>query len=128
MPFALPCINLNSRLKPYTPQTQTLHSMDSIWSIITNVYNTKSWPFNLHINLNLKCITQIMFCYTFYIAVNSFYNHFHFSSILITFLFVSHFLVTIHFSKKYHSFESLSHSLVIAQNILDLLPLKKIWH
>jgi hypothetical protein len=36
--------------------------------------------------------------------------------ILVTFLFVSHFLITIHFSKKHHSLQSLSH-LLIAQNI-----------
>jgi hypothetical protein len=36
--------------------------------------------------------------------------------ILVTFLFVSHFLVIIHFGKKHHSFESLSHPL-LAQNI-----------
>jgi hypothetical protein len=36
--------------------------------------------------------------------------------ILVTLLFVSYFLIIIHFGKKHHCFESLSHSL-LAQNI-----------
>jgi hypothetical protein len=41
-------------------------------------------------------------------------------SILVTYLIVSHFWVTIHFSKKHHSLGSLSHSL-IAQIIYKAL-------
>ncbi len=51
------------------------------------------------------------------ITVNPFYNHAHFSHILV---YVTHFLVTMHFSKKHHFLESLSHSLV-AQNICKVL-------
>jgi hypothetical protein len=47
------------------------------------------------------------------ITVNPFYNHAHFSHILVC---VTYFLVTICFSKKHHFLGSLSH-LLIAQNI-----------
>jgi hypothetical protein len=43
------------------------------------------------------------------ITINPLYNHAHFSHILVC---VTHFSVTIHFSKKRHYLESLSHSLV----------------
>jgi presenilin-like A22 family membrane protease len=46
-------------------------------------------------------------------AINPLYNHTHFNHIFVC---VTHFLVTVHFSKKHHSLESLSHSLV-AQTI-----------
>jgi hypothetical protein len=49
-------------------------------------------------------------------TVNPFYNHAHFSHILVC---VTYFLVTIHFSKKHHFLESLLHSLV-AQNICQI--------
>jgi hypothetical protein len=46
-------------------------------------------------------------------TLNPFYNHIHFSHDLVC---VTHFLVIIHFDKKHHFFESLSH-LSVAQNI-----------
>jgi len=46
-------------------------------------------------------------------VVNPLYNHAHFSHILVH---VTHLFATIHFIKKHHSLESLSHSLV-AQTI-----------
>jgi hypothetical protein len=63
----------------------------------------KDFEFGYHLAISPTC----------QITINSFYNHAHFSHILVC---VTYFLVTIHFNKKHHSLKSLSH-LVVAQNI-----------